>query len=139
MTKELRDILDLGTIMHYIFEIYDFNNNNMDDLKIDDKYKEYINNFLKHDEVKDISKANVYKEHEIRFVEDGYIYHGIIDLLVEYDDHFDIIDYKTNRIDSPDYENQLTGYKNYIESKYNKKTNIYLYSIKQDVMKKLGE
>ncbi|MBR6073564.1 MAG: UvrD-helicase domain-containing protein [Bacilli bacterium] len=137
MTQELKDILDLGTIMHYCFEVYDFNHDNLNDLSIIDEYKNYIKAFLKHDEVKDISNAKIYKEHEIKFKKDGSTYHGFIDLLVEYDEHFDIIDYKTNNIDSPEYKEQLTGYKEYIESRYNKKTNIYLYSIKKDIFKKL--
>ena len=36
-----------------------------------------------------------------------------------------------------EYEIQLNGYKNYIENKYNKPTNIYLYSINLDHFKKL--
>ena len=45
---ELRSILDLGTYMHYVFEVYDFKNNNIDELDIDDEKKVYLNNFLKH-------------------------------------------------------------------------------------------
>jgi ATP-dependent exoDNAse (exonuclease V) beta subunit len=123
--------------MHYCFEIYDFNNDNLNSMDIPESNKEYIKDFLKHDEVKDIKNAKVYKEHEIRFSKDGSIFHGIIDLLVEYDDHFDIIDYKTSSIDSPEYKEQLSGYKDYIESQYNKPCNIYLYSIKKDIFKKL--
>lgn len=137
MDKELRYLLDFGTKMHYCFEIYDFNNNNLDKLNIKDEYKEKITNFLKHDEVKNISKAKVYKEHEIKFDKNGLSYHGFIDLLVEYSDHFDIIDYKLSNIDSEEYILQLNGYKEYIESKYNKKVNIYLYSIIKDVFKRV--
>ena len=99
--------------------------------------KDNIRNFLKHDEVKNISNAITYKEHPIRFEKNGSIFNGIIDLLVEYDDHFDIIDYKTNNIDSEEYDLQLQGYKDYIENTYNKTTNIYLYSIKKDIFKKI--
>ena len=129
--------LDFGTFMHYVFEVYDFNNDNLSILDIDEIYKEKIKNFLKHEEVKNISSANIYKEHEIRFKEDGAIFHGFIDLLVEYDDHFDIIDYKLSNIESDEYINQLNGYKKYIESKYNKPCNIYLYSINKDIFKNL--
>ena len=137
MTQELKDILDLGTEMHACFEVYDFNNDNLNDLSIKDEYKNYIRAFLNHDEVKAIASANIYKEHEIRFTKDNSLYHGYIDLLVEYNDHFDIIDYKTNNIDSEEYLLQLSGYKDYIEETYNKPCNIYLYSIKKDIFKKL--
>ena len=137
MTQELRDTLDLGTLLHACFEVYDFNKNNLESLSIKEEYKDNIRAFLEHPEVENISNAKVYKEHEIKFNKDGAIYHGYIDLLVEYEDHFDIIDYKTSKIDKIEYVEQLNGYKEYIESKYKKPTNIYLYSIKQDEFKKL--
>lgn len=137
MTKEMKNILDKGTLLHYCFEIYNFQKDNLNELHIDEEYKNYIRNFLKHREVKNISKAKTYKEHDIRITEDGITKNGIIDLLVEYDDHFDIIDYKTDNVDSEEYVLQLNGYKNFIESTYNKTTNIYLYSIKKDVFKKI--
>ena len=135
--KSFKELLDFGTMMHYCFEVYDFNHDNIDELNISEEYKNNIRNFLKHDEVKNISKAITYKEHEIRFNKDGSTFHGYIDLLVEYDDHFDIIDYKLSNIDSEEYVVQLSGYKDYIESTYNKPCNIYLYSIKKDIFKKL--
>ena len=135
--KSFKELLDFGTMMHYCFEVYDFNNDNLNDLNISDEYKDNIRNFLKHDEVKDISNAITYKEHEIRFNKDGSTFHGFIDLLVEYDDHFDIIDYKLSNVDSEEYVNQLSGYKEYIEATYNKPCNMYLYSIKKDIFKKL--
>lgn len=136
--KELKEKLDFGTFMHYVFEVYDFKNDNLNDLDIGDNYKQHILNFLKHDEVKNIKFAKCYKEHEVRFVKDGSIFHGFIDLLVEYEDHYDIIDYKLSNIDSEEYVLQLNGYKDYVQSEYKKPTNIYLYSICKDVFKKLN-
>ena len=136
--RSFRETLDFGTYMHYLFEVLDFKNNNIDELDVTDEYKDNLRNFLKHDEVKNISNATIYKEHEIRFIKDGSIYHGFIDLIVEYDDHIDIIDYKLSNISSEEYVIQLSGYKEYIENKYNKPTDIYLYSIKKDIFKKLN-
>ena len=136
--RSFRETLDFGTYMHYLFEVLDFKNNNIDELDVTDEYKDNLRNFLKHDEVKNISNATIYKEHEIRFIKDGSIYHGFIDLMVEYDDHIDIIDYKLSNISSEEYVIQLSGYKEYIENKYNKPTDIYLYSIKKDIFKKLN-
>lgn len=136
--RSLKEKLDFGTFMHYVFEVYDFNNNNLDLLEIDDIYKEKVRNFLKHDEVKNIGNAKCYKEHEVRFIKDGAIFHGFIDLLVEYEDHYDIIDYKLSNIDAEEYTHQLRGYKEFVEKEYKKKTNIYLYSINKDVFKKLN-
>lgn len=136
--SSLKERLDFGTLMHYVFEVYDFNNDNLNELDIEDKYKDRIRNFLKHDEVKNISNAKVYKEHEIRFKSEGSIYHGFIDLLLEYDDHFDIIDYKLSNVESDEYISQLNGYRKYIEEKYNKPCNIYLYSINKDIFKNIN-
>ena len=134
----LRKKLDFGTFMHYVFEVYDFKNNNLDALDISDVKKSKVMNFLKHDEVKNIKNAKIYKEHEIRFNDGSNTYHGFIDLLLEYDDHFDIIDYKLSNLESDEYRVQLSGYKKYIEENYQKKTNIYLYSINKDIFKKLN-
>lgn len=135
--QELKDKLDFGTFMHYVFEVYDFNNDNMDSLDIEDMYKDKIRNFLRHDETKNIKNAKIYKEHEIHFESDEATFHGFIDLLVEYPDHFDIIDYKLSNINSEEYNKQLKGYKDYIEKKYKKTTYAYLYSINKDEFKKI--
>lgn len=134
---ELKKRLDFGTYMHYCFEVFDFKNNNIEDLNISHEAKEKLINFLQHEEVKNIKNADIYKEKEIWYQDDCNTYHGFIDLLLEYDDHFDIIDYKLSNLNSKEYEVQLTGYKNYIESISNKPANIYLYSINKDVFKKL--
>ena len=63
--------------------------------------------------------------------------HGIIDLMLEYSDHIDIIDYKLKEINDLNYIKQLNGYKEYIENKTNKKTNIYLYSILNNNLEKI--
>ena len=104
--------MKLGTKLHYIFEIEDFNITT----------NKYVLNFLNKIDKNYIS---VYKEYE--FIYNDTI--GIIDLILEYSDHIDIIDYKTKNVVDEAYINQLTGYKNYIESISQKKVNTYLYSI----------
>ena len=137
MTKSLKEKLNRGTYLHYLFEIYDFKNDNLNDLNISNDEKQIIKDFLSKDIVKNISKAKTYKEHEFRYTQNGSTKTGVIDLLVEYDDHFDIIDYKTDDIEKEEYKAQLKGYKEYIEKTYNKTTNIYLYSIKEKEFNKI--
>ena len=48
---------------------------------------------------------------------------------MEYEDRYDIIDYKTKNIDDEHYDEQLNGYRKYIESISDKKVNCYLYSL----------
>jgi len=117
-TKEEIDNMNYGTYMHYLFEVTDFNNPKTDNKQILD----FINKL-------DINNAKVYKEYEFMYEKDNTNYHGIIDLMLVYDDHIDIIDYKLKNIKDENYIKQLSGYKSYIENKLNKKTNTYLYSI----------
>ena len=127
ISKEEYKNMEFGTYIHYLFEVIDFKNPNFE--KIDIFHKEKITNFLNQSILKNISAANIYKEYE--FIEEinNETYHGIIDLMLEYEDNIDIIDYKLKNIDDKLYIKQLSGYKNYIENKFNKKTRIYLYSI----------
>ena len=127
ITKEDYKNMEFGKKMHYLLELIDFKNPNLNN--IDNFYKEKINNFLNQDILKNIKETNIYKEYEFIEEKDNIEYHGIIDLMLEYNDHIDIIDYKLKNIEDKSYINQLNGYKNYIENKFNKITNIYLYSI----------
>lgn len=119
--------MKFGTDMHYYLEILDFNNPDLS--IIPDEFKDKINKFLNSDLMTDILEAKTYKEYEFIYNYDNNLTHGIIDLLVEYNDHFDIIDYKLKNIDDENYDKQLNGYRSYIESISNKKVNCYLYSI----------
>jgi ATP-dependent exoDNAse (exonuclease V) beta subunit len=63
------------------------------------------------------------------YEKDNTLFHGIIDLMLEYDDHIDIIDYKLKHTVDENYVKQLHGYKEYISRICNKCVNTYLYSI----------
>ena len=126
--KKEYDNMQLGTKMHEVLELIDLKNPNYD--LIDDKlYKEIVNDFLRQDIVKNINKAKIYKEYEFIYIEDNVKYHGIIDLMLEYDNYIDIIDYKLKDTTDDNYIKQLTGYKKYISGITTKKVNIYLYSL----------
>ena len=126
ITKDKKKLLKFGTEFHELLENLDFNK----EINLENKfYQEKINNFLKSDILKNYQDAKIFKEYEFMYIKDDIKYHGIIDLMLEYDDHIDIIDYKLKNIDDKKYVEQLTGYKNFIESKSNKKVNLYLYSI----------
>ena len=126
-TKEEKDNMEYGSKIHYILECLDFNNPNLD--RVEDNIKDKIINFLNLDIMKDISKGNIYKEYEFIYEKDNKLNHGFIDLMIEYSDYIDIIDYKLKNISDENYIRQLKGYKEYIEYKTNKKCNLYLVSI----------
>ncbi|MBR1385848.1 MAG: UvrD-helicase domain-containing protein [Bacilli bacterium] len=144
ISKETKEILDkqtkekmkFGTKMHEILENIDFKNPNFDNLEIDNYYKDRIKKFIsviKMNEVK-----NIYKEYEFFYEEKDNLYHGIIDLILEYDDVIKIIDYKLKNIEDENYLKQLENYKNYISKKTNKKIEIYLFSILNGNLNKIS-
>ena len=135
--KNEYDLMKYGTYIHEILEYLDFNNIDLDG--INDKYvlnkiKSLLNNPL----FENISNSKIYKEYEFNYIKDNIEYNGVIDLMLEYDDHIDIVDYKLKNIDDEKYIKQLSGYKDYITSKSNKRVNLYLYSIMDEIVKQIS-
>ena len=128
------DILDIdsvkamkyGTLIHEELEYADFDKKN-------NKYLEKLFNVISSDYI------NVYREYEFSYQENNIVYNGVIDLMLEYDDYINIIDYKLKNIMDEKYNLQLRGYKKYIESMSNKVVNIYLYSLIEDKILKIED
>ena len=117
------DKMELGTKIHYYLEMLDFKN--PDYSYVDNKYLNKIKQFINSPLLENIKEAKIFKEYE--FMDNGK--HGFIDLLLEYKDKIVIIDYKTKNIDDVHYDEQLNGYRTYIESLTSKPVYCYLYSI----------
>ena len=137
ITKEKNNI-ELGLLLHQYLENLDFIKPQEYLNKLEPFYQKKLKDFLNTPLLKDVSKANILKEYEFIYQKDNIEYHGIIDLMLEYEDHIDIIDYKLKSIDDENYLNQLHGYQEYIENLTDKQTDIYLYSILDNTMKKLN-
>ncbi len=134
ISKTEQDNMKFGTNIHEILEFVDFKNYKpIEDKFINDKILKLLNSSV----MKDVKDANIYKEYEFIYTNDDKQYHGVIDLMLEYSDHIDIIDYKLKDLSSMEYKEQLNGYKKYISSRSNKSVNIYLYSILDGVLKEL--
>ena len=127
ITKEEKENMEYGSKVHHVFECLDFINPDFNNM--DDNIKNMVNKFLNIDLLKNISEGKIYKEYEFMYEKDNTLNHGIIDLMIEYPDYIDIIDYKLKNISDENYIKQLNGYKEYIEGRTNKKVNLYLYSI----------
>ena len=82
---------------------------------------------------------NRYHEYEFAYVKDGKNYHGFIDLLLATNDKFIIVDYKLKNIDKEEYHNQLKVYYEFLESITDKKIEAYLYSIIDNMWKKIED
>ena len=125
ITKDEYNNMKEGTKLHYLFETEDFKNSS----------NPYILNFIKHI---NLNYINCFKEYEFIYEQDNEVKHGFIDLMLEYNNHIDIIDYKMKNITDESYLKQLNGYRYYIESISKKRVNIYLYSILDDNLQKLN-
>ena len=135
LDKETKEKMKFGTYIHEILELIDFKNDKIEDLKIDSYYKDKIKKLLDNLELE--KAINIYKEYEFINFEEESESHGIIDLMIEYDNAIKIIDYKLRNINDDNYINQLNKYKNYISKKTNKKIEIYLFSILDSTMNKI--
>lgn len=134
VSKQQQKNIDLGLKMHSILENIDFKNPQLDEIK-DDFYKQKVIQFLK--QLPDLKDANIYQEYEFLYDEDNTRYHGIIDLLIEYPDSIQIVDYKLKNVKDEAYTKQLTGYKKYVEEMSNKPVSISLYSIIDECFEKI--
>lgn len=136
ISSDQRKNMDRGTKLHSYFEEIDFVNPDYKDITCE-KDRELVEYFVNKLKEKDVVNAKVYKEQEFIVVEDGQEKHGIIDLLLEYENKFVILDYKTKNIDDRKYDEQVNGYRRYIESISDKPVECYLYSIMQSQFRKV--
>ena len=121
--------MEFGTHIHKMFELIDFKTPDFNSLDINDYEQNLIKTFLNQPLLRNVKQAKIIKEYEFYTNLDNEEKHGIIDLLLEYDDRIDLIDYKLKNITDDNYIKQLKGYQNYIETKVSKPVSIYLYSI----------
>ncbi len=80
--------------------------------------------------------VNYYSEFQFKVSGDIEL-NGIIDLLVEHEDKFVIIDYKLNDINKPHYVEQVMSYVNYIKTQTDKRVEGYLLSLINGSVKKV--
>ena len=131
-SKEVKKVLDKETIktMEYGTKVHE----SLEFASFIDKDNKYVVNLL---EKLDNNFINVYKEYEFMYEEDNTLYTGVIDLMLEYDNYINIVDYKLKNIDDENYIKQLNGYRNYIERISKKPVKTYLYSIIDNELKEL--
>ncbi len=136
-SKELKKSIELGLKFHRVLEIMDFKSIDLDNIPMDPLLKENLSILLNDPLFQNIRNGKYYQEHEFVFSKDDLNYHGIIDLMVEYSDHIDIIDYKLSNVDSDAYKRQLSIYKDYVQTISSKQVDLYLVSIIKKEIKKI--
>ena len=62
-----------------------------------------------------------------------------MDLVIENEDKMIIVDYKLKNIDDDAYDKQLNGYREFLKKKTKKDVECYLYSIIDEVFRKIKE
>lgn len=128
LTKEKVHNMKFGTHVHEILEFVDFQN--YDPSKITSPFlRKKVEALVTSPLLKNVSHAKVYHEYEFVYTDVDTLYHGSIDLMLEYTDHIDIVDYKLKNTKDENYIKQLKGYKKYIETISKKSVYTYLYSI----------
>jgi len=136
-TKEELEVLELGTMLHKCLELIDLNANidyQIHMLNVDERIKTKLKNFYKLPFFKK-KVLNVFHELHFSYVEDNIIYNGSIDLILEFEDKFVIIDFKLSNLEKKEYERQLRIYKNYLQRVVNKEVETYLYSLLKEELK----
>lgn len=136
LSKETKDNMAFGTKIHEILEYIDFKNFDPMSIK-DDFLRKKVTKLLDHPLLENIKGATIYKEYEFIYEKDDVEYHGSIDLMLEYADHIDIVDYKLKNLVDSHYREQLMGYKDYISTISNKRVSLYLYSIMDGTISKI--
>lgn len=161
LPQEESDALKIGSLYHKLMEEIDFHGQeDMDSLiktavkekgleKYKDVIKVLIKNTLESDilklalECKNISKGRYYKEYPFIIETQGVFYEGIIDLLIQIENNFIIVDYKSDRIDKEHipqhskqyYSRQAEIYKKAVESMFphNSAVKVVFYYARADV------
>lgn len=123
-SDEEKSKMEFGTKMHELYELVDFYN-----VPKNINYISHINNLINKI---DFKNAKIYKEYEFIYDDGENTMHGIVDLIVEYQDYINIYDYKLKNIEDKEYINQLKGYKKYLVKKTGKKVYTYIYSMIDD-------
>ena len=122
ITLEDKKKMEFGSHIHELLELTNFYEES------DNKYIQNLMNTF------DFKNAKIYQELEFIYESDN-IYHGVIDLVLEYSNEIKIIDYKLKDITDKEYEKQLKVYYEYFKTLTNKKITLYLYSIIDNLVK----
>ncbi|MDD3341150.1 MAG: UvrD-helicase domain-containing protein [Bacilli bacterium] len=135
ITKKEKQNMEYGVLLHAYLEILDFKNIENDFLKYDvpSFYQNKINAFLKVPFLENYK--TLYKEYS--FLDPDTEQLGMIDLLIEKEEKYIIVDYKTKEIAKEVYDRQVKGYMKYIQTLTGKPVEGYLYSLLDEIYKEV--
>lgn len=137
LTGDVANLLETGNRLHEILQTINLRDKDYSKLNLNSNEEKILQRVLALDCFSNLDAAKLYKEMEFEYSLGGKTYHGIIDLLVEYDSHFEIIDYKLSDIDKPEYVRQLNEYYKYLRQISDKPIKMYLLSITKAQLKEI--
>lgn len=125
LTHANKETLEFGTKLHKIVESVDLKN------PVFDFKDELLNRAVRnlYDVLKTLSINDAEIYHEYEYYDEERQSFGSIDLLLVYNNHIIIIDFKTKNIDDKDYVKQLAIYKDNIVKIFTLPVETYLYSL----------
>lgn len=125
-------ILLEGTRLHRLLELMDWHAKDVSWIK-NDKDRAIIDKVVALPLFENSQQAKAFQEYSFVDEEEGV--NGTIDLFLLYEDHIDLIDYKTRSIDDPSYGEQLAVYEAYLSKVFHLPIRKYLLSIKESRLK----
>ena len=138
-SKEAHGLPDEGALrfgekLHRLLELSDFASKDSSWIK-EDAERKLIQGVLSLPLFEKAGEAKVY--HEYAFYDEDNDLNGIIDLLLVYPDHIDLVDFKTSNIEDEAYVKQLDSYSEYLKKVFNKPIKRYLLSIVGQTFKEI--
>ena len=135
--EEIKDVLEFGSRLHYLLEIFDFGKK--DYSFIQEKYMiKYIKNVVNCGLFYNIREDKLL--HEFEFYDEKNQVNGIIDALLIKENEIDIIDFKLKKIDDENYDKQLRVYYDYISQiSGDKEIKMYLVSAITGEVREVGK
>ena len=128
-------MMEKGTQFHKLLEIIDLSNPDFSLLTKEEE--KMVKNFINHPFIKNIQIVSLFHEYPFTFILDDIHINGVIDLIIETNNEYIIIDYKLNDISKDGYQKQLNIYAAYLKSVTTKKISAYLYSIVHNEFKEV--
>ena len=130
-------MLEFGTRLHYLLEIFDYETKDYSFIK-DKKMQKYVKNVVNCGLFDNINKTKFL--HEFEFFDEKNQVNGVIDALLIKDNEIDIIDFKLKKIDDENYDKQLHVYYDYIvQIANNKPIKMFLVSAITGEVKEVGK
>ena len=140
ISKEQYEAIQRGNQLHEIFEMIEFSeplDQQIKELHLDSNTEKIVRAFFESKLIKELEIIQAYKEFPFSVTDENHETTGFIDLLLECQDRWVIIDYKLKNIHKNEYIEQIKGYQSILNSLSNKRVSGYLYSLIDQEFKKV--